>query len=138
MLDGALRTRNRARPRGALAAWLGVRTLRDASAARLACQHPFERTQQPPRGKRLLDKVSRAQTGGSNRVLNIRMSRDHDHMDLGFLGLDSPQELKPVELRHPDIQQHDGRFFPRDNFHYAGRVPGVDDAKTLVAQESAK
>src|ERR1700731_1811906 len=105
MLDGALGTRNRTRPRGALAAWSGVRALRDAGAAGLACEHPFERTQQPPGGKRLFYKVRRAQTGGSHRVLNIRVPRDHDYMDLGFFGLDSPQELEPVEFRHPDIQQ---------------------------------
>ena len=57
-------------------------------------------------GNRLLDEIEGAELGRRHRSMNIAVARNHHHVDLRLLALDLLEQTDAVDLRHPNIQQH--------------------------------
>ena len=57
-------------------------------------------------GKGFFQEVEGTQFGGFNGGFNRPVSCDHDHLDVLFFVFDLFQDLYPVHLRKPDVQEH--------------------------------
>ena len=66
------------------------------------------------------------------------MAGDHDNADVRPLGLDAPQHLDAVDIRHPDVEQNERWVLACDQVHHAGGIAGVEHAKPFVAEDSTQ
>ena len=53
----------------------------------------------------------------------------------GSLLFDLFEKIDAVDLRHPNIQEHESGFFLRNQLQNAGAVGGVDNSIALVAED---
>lgn len=85
--------------------------------------------------QRLFNKVKGAEFGRGNRRMDIAVTGNHHDVYFRRLVLNLFEQLDTVDLRHPNVEEHEPGFFPLNQLAHASAIGGVDDVISLVAQD---